>query len=72
MIMDISECTAFFHDGSIIDTQHINDKIELSMSSAEMDESDLKEPIILSKDDCVVGKLYIEGVKIIKSNSPCP
>jgi len=64
--MNISEYTAFFHDGSIIDIEHKNDKIELSMSSAEMDETDLKAPIVLSKDDCIVGKLHIEGIKTIK------
>ena len=63
--MDISDYTAFFHDGSLLEIKHDNDKIELSMSSAEMDEEDLKEPIELSNDDCIVGKLHIEGVKRI-------
>lgn len=64
--MNISEYTAFFHDGSLIDIMHKNDKIELSMSSAEIDETDLKEPIELSIDDYITGKLHIEGVKTIK------
>ena len=66
--MNISEYTAFFHDGSLIEIDHKNDKIELSMSSAEMDEEDLKEPIELSEDDCIIGKLHIEGVKSIIVN----
>jgi len=64
--MDISEYTDFFHDGSLIDIVHKNDKIELSMCSAEMDEADLKEPIELSKSECIAGKLHIEGIKSIK------
>ncbi len=64
--MNISEYTAFFHDGSLMEIEHKNNKIVLTMSSAEMDEEDLKEPIELSIDDCIVGKLHIEGVKIIK------
>lgn len=63
--MDISDYTSFFHDGSLLEIKHENDKIELSMSSAEMDEEDLKEPIVLSKDDRIVGKLHIEGIKNI-------
>ena len=63
--MDISKYTDFFHDGSILDIDHNNDSIELSMSSAEMDEDNLKDPIELSNDDCIVGKLHIEGIKRI-------
>ena len=61
--MDISKYTAFFHDGSLIEIEHKNNKIELALSSAEMDEDDLKEPIELSNDDCIQGKLHIEGIK---------
>ncbi|MBM3191652.1 MAG: hypothetical protein FJZ63_03215 [Chlamydiae bacterium] len=64
--MDISEYTDFFHDGSLIEIEHKNDKIELSMSSAEVDKTDLKEPIELSKSDRIMGKLHIEGVTSIK------
>ena len=64
--MNISEYTAFFHDGSLIEIEHKNDKIELSMISAEMDETDLKESIELSKNDRIAGKLHIEGVTSIK------
>ena len=64
--MNISEYTGFFHDGSLIEIEHKNDKIELSMSSAEMDETDLKEPVELSKNDRILGKLHIEGVVSVK------
>ena len=63
--MNLSDYTAFFHDSSLLEIKHENDKIELTMASAEMDEEDLKEPIKLSADDRIVGKLYINGVKNI-------
>lgn len=63
--MDISRYTAFFHDGSLREIVHKDDKIELLMSSAETDEEDLKESIELSEDKRITGKLYIEGVKSI-------
>jgi hypothetical protein len=65
-IVDISKYTAFFHDGSIMDIQHIKNKIEISMASAEMDEEDVKDDNILSKDDSIQGKLHIEGIKSIE------
>jgi hypothetical protein len=64
-VMDISEYAAFFHDGSIMDILHIGDKIEFFMVSAEMDEDDLKDDIVLSKDDSIQGKLHVEGIKNI-------
>jgi len=64
--MNISEYTGFFHDGSLVEIEHKNDKIELSMSSAEVDETDLKEPVELSKNDRILGKLHIEGVISVK------
>ena len=65
VIMGISKYADFFHDGSIIDIEHKDDKIEILMSSAEVDEEDLKESIELSEDKRIKGKLYIEGVKSI-------
>jgi hypothetical protein len=55
-----------FFNGSVMDIQHTEDKIELSMASAEMDLEDIENDIILSKDDSIQGKLHIEGVKNIK------
>ena len=66
--MDISKYTSFFHDGSIMDIQHTKNKIEFSMTSAEMDYEDLQEDIALSKYDNIQGKLHIEGIKSIKVN----
>ncbi|PCI92276.1 hypothetical protein COB11_07770 [Candidatus Aerophobetes bacterium] len=61
--MDISKYTAFFHDGSVMDIQHTEDKIVFFMASAEMDEDDIKDDINLSKDNSIQGKLHIEGIK---------
>lgn len=46
--MDISVYSSYFHDGSIIDIKHSDDKVEISMQSAEMHEEDLQSPVILS------------------------
>jgi hypothetical protein len=66
--MDISKYTDFFHDGSVIDIQHKGNGIQISMSSAEVDEEDLQDDIALSKYDRIQGKLHIEGVKNITIN----
>lgn len=66
--MNISKYTGFFHDGSILDIQHRGDKIKFSMASAEMNEEDVKDDIILSKNDSVQGKLHVEGIKNITIN----
>lgn len=66
--MNISKYTAFFHDGSIINIQHFEDEIVFSMASAEMDEEDIGEDIILSKDDSIHGKLHIKRIRNIKVN----
>lgn len=63
--VDISKYAAFFHDGSLMDIQHIGNNIVFSMGSAEMDEEDLKDDILLSKDDRIAGKLHVERVKSI-------
>lgn len=39
------------------------------MESAEMDEEDIKDDIVLSRDDRIRGKLHIEGTKHIKENN---
>ena len=48
---DISKYTDFFHDGSIIDIHHTGDHMVILMASAEIDEEDITDDIILSKDD---------------------
>ena len=63
--MNIAKYAAFFHDGSVFDMQHTGNKIELSMASVELDKEEIKDNIILSKDDSIQGKLHIEGVASI-------
>jgi hypothetical protein len=64
-IMDIADYGAFFHDGSLINIQHTNNKIELSMESTEISEEELKDEVVLSEHNTLKGKLHLEGVKSI-------
>ncbi|CAN5521423.1 hypothetical protein BH10BAC1_BH10BAC1_21090 [soil metagenome] len=67
--MNLMHYTSFFHDGSIIAINHHGKNIILSMESAEMDEEDIKDDLILSKDDRIRGKLHAEGIMSIKENN---
>ena len=67
-MMNISNYQAFFHDGSLQAIEHTNDKIIFTLFSAEVDEADIKNDIILSDDDRIVGNLYIEKIKSIIVN----
>ncbi len=68
---DINKYVDFFHDGSIIDIDHIGNKMTISMESAEVDEEDIKDDIALAKDARIRGKLHIEKIKsIIINNKP--
>ena len=67
--MDISSYTSFFHDGSIIDIQHLDDKMIISMESAQIDEADLKDDVVLSKVGTIRGNLHMEKIKQIKEDS---
>ncbi len=64
-LIEISKYAAFFHDGSVMDIRHTGKNLEFSMASAEMDKEDVKDNIILSKDDSIQGKLHLEGIKSI-------
>ena len=63
--MDISKYTSFFHDGSIMNIEHIGSNLIFTMGSAEMDKEDLKDNIALSKNNRIKGKLHIDGVQTI-------
>ncbi len=60
--MRIKKYEAYFHDGALIDIQHNNNQIEFSLESAEMDLSDLKDPIELSERKTIKGKLHLEDI----------
>ncbi|MES2344804.1 MAG: hypothetical protein V4494_02545 [Chlamydiota bacterium] len=66
--MNIAKYAAFFHDGSIMDIQHIKDTLAISMASAEVDEEDFSNELILSQDSSIQGKLHLEGILAIKIN----
>ena len=61
--MDIKKYAGYFHDGGLIDIKHIADKIELFITSAEMDPEDLEDDIPLDNWDCLKGILHLENVK---------
>lgn len=67
--MDISKNTAAFHDGSIIAINHSKDHAIVLMESAEMDEEDVKDDVMLSRDNRIRGKLHIEGIRNIQINN---
>jgi hypothetical protein len=66
--MIIEKYTAYFHDGSLIDIQHNNDQIVLSLGSAEMDFDEVEDSIQLSERNTIMGKLYLEGIISINLN----
>jgi hypothetical protein len=71
-MMNIAGYDAFFHDGSLINIQHVDNKIELSIESSGIFEDDLKDEIVLSKNNTLKGKLHLEGVKNILLNKNQP
>ena len=74
----IAQYADFFHDGAVMDIQHVGTTITLSIASAEVDEDDIifartnkndpSNDIPLSEDDSIQGRLHIEGVKKITIN----
>ncbi|MCA0369547.1 MAG: hypothetical protein LCH26_00375 [Proteobacteria bacterium] len=62
-MIDISNYTSFFHDGSIIGIQHKGDIIKISMESAEIDKTDLYDEIQLSKDNTLKGLLIFKKIE---------
>ena len=66
--MDISKCTSYFHDGILIGLKQYSNKIDLILSSAEVDPEELIENIPLGKYDRIKGILHLEGIKKIMRN----
>jgi hypothetical protein len=63
--MDITQYTGYFHDGSLLNIEHEKNNVVFTMVSAEMDQEDILDDAVLSKDDRIRGKLHLEGVKSI-------
>lgn len=66
--MDIKKYTSDFHDGELININHVKDEIELTLSSAEVDPKDIPD-LILGTNDRIKGKLHLIGVKSVKINN---
>lgn len=67
--MNLSKYSDYFHDGSLINFKHVGNKIEISMSSAEIiPEHMIKNMPPLNKNR-ITGRLYLDGVKKIKINN---
>lgn len=67
--MDINNYTAYFHDGEILDINHSEDNIILTMASAEMDQEDCD--IELSQESPfpnLRGKLHCKDIKEVSIN----
>ena len=65
--MDIARYTSYFHDGEILDIKHINNNIEMTLKSAEVNATIVND-VLLSADNRINGKLHIIGVKLILNN----
>lgn len=63
----ISKYSSYFHDGSLVafDYGKSDAELTLTMESAEVDPEDIKDPIPLSKDDRIKGKLHLNRIKSI-------
>lgn len=57
-----------FHDGSLIAIERKGQDYILSLESAEMDRSDMKDGLSLSERGTIKGKLHLENVESIKIN----
>lgn len=66
--MNIQKYLDDFHDGALIDMHQNEDEITLSIESAEMDPSDMKDGIQLSERGTIKGKLHLKKIKSIKIN----
>ena len=66
--MNINKYTGYFHDGTVHDIDHSNNKMEISMESAEILSEWNKDNIPLSKHSRISGKLHLEEIKSIRIN----
>lgn len=66
--MNISNFTAFFHDGSLSEIIYQKNELILSMQSAEITIEELPGYIALSSDDRIKGKLHIVDLENIEIN----
>src|SRR5579872_389139 len=62
----------FFHDGSIINLQHVGNEIELSIESAEIDPEELTDVSIPTFNRRILGKIHFRNVKRVFCDSGDP
>ena len=58
-MLNINKYADFFHDGSILNIDHTGNKMIIFMESAEVDEEDVDDDIILAKGSRIRGMLHI-------------
>ncbi|MBM3198864.1 MAG: hypothetical protein FJZ58_06390 [Chlamydiae bacterium] len=63
--MNIEKYTSLFHDGTIYSIDSTEDQVVISMESAEVDEEDIENDIVLSSNERIRGKLHLEQVSKI-------
>ena len=67
--MNLSKYSGYFHDGSLISFTHVENKIVISMLSAEIIPEHMIKNMPLLNKNRIKGNLYLEGVKKIKINN---
>lgn len=67
--IDISKYAAYFHDGSLFKISKRQDEIAFQMSSAEVDPSEIRKDLILSKDHRIQGVLHLYNIQNIHLSS---
>lgn len=63
--VNIAKYASYFHDGSVIDIQHYEGEILISMESSEISQEDLKDDITLSEQNTLKGVLHLERIEAI-------
>jgi hypothetical protein len=67
--MNISKCSGYFHDGSLVNFKHVVNTIEIALISAEIIPEHKTENMPNLNKNRITGKLCIDGVKQIKINN---
>lgn len=63
--MDITKLTGYFHDGSVIDIEHIHNTLTFVLESCQIHQEELGNNTILSQTNTLRGKLIINNIKSI-------
>lgn len=65
MLMKFLECTAYFHDGSLLKITDTRASINFFLESAEVDPSSFLHSFQLSKENTLQSVLNLKGIKKI-------